>query len=68
MAKFSLIVPNKKLTPLADADKTSNRQQLQTITASNVSSLKNNYGSVLKEVAQNSNVPAELLGSMMIVL
>ena len=68
MATFNLSVPNKKLAPLGDADKTVFKGQAQSFVNNGTSNLKKQYGSIVDEVAANSNVPKELLYSMMLIL
>ena len=68
MATFNLTVPNKKLTPLANGDKTIQNGQVQTFVNNGIPALKKQYGSIVDEVAANSNVPKELLYSLMLVL
>jgi hypothetical protein len=68
MATFNLTVPNKKLAPLGDFDKTVKNGQAQTFVANGIANLKNQYSSIINEVAANSNVPKELLYSMILVL
>jgi hypothetical protein len=68
MATFNLTVPNRKLAPLANGDKTIKNSQVETFVSTGISSLKKQYSSIVDEVASNSNVPKELLYSMILVL
>jgi len=60
MANYSIKVPEKNYTQLAS--------YIQAPVKTKLESLKANYGTIVDEVAANSNVPAELLYSFMMIL
>lgn len=68
MATFTITAPNKKLSPLANGDKTIKNSQVETFVSTTIPNLKKQYGSIVEEVSKNSNVPKELLYSLMLIL
>jgi hypothetical protein len=64
MAQFNLNVPNKNLSTIYGDISTDNSNSL----SKQVNSVKNLYGNIIDEVSTQSNVPKELITSMIIAL
>lgn len=68
MATFNISAPNRKLDALVELDKSVKGGQKVSFVSNGISNLKKQYSSIVDEVAANSNVPKELLYSLMLVL
>jgi hypothetical protein len=68
MATFNISAPNRKLDALVELDKSVKGGQKISFVSNGISNLKKQYSSIVEEVAANSNVPKELLYSLMLVL